>query len=80
MSPESVGHHNTSPSMHLSSTLAGTALHVLLRHLGDVGTACWFGGLLRLLVSLLSLGLCDGSLSGSSSNLGFGGSLGEDGS
>lgn len=65
----------------LSTALAGTALHALLGHLGDVGASGRLGGLLvGLLLSLVRLGLGDGGLSSGSSDLGFGGSLGEDGS
>jgi hypothetical protein len=69
------------PSPDLSTALAGTALHALLGHLGDVGTAGRLGRrLLGLLLSLLRLGLGDGGLSGGGSDLGLSGSLGEDGS
>ena len=64
----------------LTATLASTALCALLGDLGDVGADGLVGGLLGLLVALLGLGLGDSGLAGSGTDLGLGGTLGEDGS
>lgn len=76
-----VAHHNVScihtPRNDLSTTLSSSTLHALL---GDLGRSGRSSSLVGLLFSLLSLGLGDGSLSGSSSNLGLRLSFGEDGS
>lgn len=71
----------TRMTLSLSATLAGTALHRLLRNLrGGCGTARRSGRLLRLLLPLLLLCLGDGGLASSSTDLGLGGPLGHDGS
>jgi hypothetical protein len=72
------------PLIHLSSTLAGTGttrttLGTLLGHLWCTGTDGLRSRLLLLLVLLLGLGLGDGGLAGSGTDLGLGGTFGEDG-
>lgn len=73
------------PLIHLSSTLASTGttrttLGTLLGYLWCTGTDGLRSRLLLLLVLLLGLGLGDGGLAGSGSDLGLGGTFGEDGS